>query len=127
MKQNQQSRHINHIAREKLAHILLFDIADPNLSLVVVSDVEVSVDKSLMVVYVSCESSRYEEVQRGFARAKSRIRRLLGHALDWRVTPALVFKIDTTADQAERISQALQDVPTTLHVSKDEFGYPIEE
>ena len=60
------------------------------------------------------------------ARAKGRIRSLLGRALGWRVTPELVFRIDTTADEAERISRALQNVPETLAVEKDEDGYPIE-
>ncbi|MBF0903542.1 MAG: ribosome-binding factor A, partial [Atopobium sp.] len=50
---------------------------------------------------------------------------LLGHALNWRVTPELDFKIDTTTDEAERIAQALEVVPPTLSVEKDEFGYPL--
>ena len=42
MKQNQYSRRTNEIAREKLASILLFEVADPVLSLVTVTGVEVS-------------------------------------------------------------------------------------
>lgn len=127
MKQNQYSRRTNQIAREKLASIMLFEVADPALSLVTITGVEVSVDKSVMRAYVSCEAARYEEVSAALARAKGRIRSLLGHALGWRVTPELIFEIDTTAAEAERIAIALEDVPPTLGVEKDEFGYPIAD
>ena len=112
-------------AREKLGYILLFEVSDPDLQLVTLTGCEVSVDKSLVVAYVSCDSGRYDEVTAALARAKGRIRSLLGRALGWRVTPELVFRIDTTADEAERISRALQNVPETLSVEKDEDGYPI--
>lgn len=126
MKQNQNSRRTNEIAREKLANILLFEVADPELSLITLTGVEVSVDKSVMKAYVSCEPERYESVSAALQRAKGRIRSLLGHALGWRVTPELIFLIDTTTDEAERIERALENVPPTLGVEKDEFGYPIE-
>lgn len=125
MKQNQHSRRTNELAREKLATIMLFEVSDPDLQLVTVTGVEVSVDKSFMRAYVSCDASRYEEVSTALERAKGRIRSLLGHALGWRVTPELAFQIDTTTDEAERISRALENVPPTLGVEKDENGYPI--
>ena len=125
MKQNRNSRRVNEQAREKLANILLFEISDPDLALVTVTGVEVSVDKSFMRAYVSCDASRYDEVSAALERAKGRIRSLLGHALGWRVTPELAFQIDTTTDEAERISRALENVPPTLGVEKDENGYPI--
>ena len=125
MKQNQHSRRTNEIAREKLATIMLFEVSDPDLQLVTVTGVEVSVDKSFMRAYVSCDASRYDEGSAALERAKGRIRSLLGHALGWRVTPELAFQIDTTTDEAERISRALENVPPTLGVEKDENGYPI--
>ena len=125
MKQNRNSRRVNEQAREKLANILLFEVADPELSLVTLTGVEVSVDKSVMRAYISCDSDRYESVSQALERAKGRIRSLLGHALGWRVTPELIFQIDTTADEAERIARALENVPPTIGVEKDENGYPI--
>ena len=125
MKQNQNSRRTNNLAREKLANILLFEVSDPDLALVTLTGVEVSVDKSVLKAYVSCDRDRYESVAAALQRAKGRIRSLLGHALGWRVTPELIFQIDTTADEAERIAIALENVPPTLSVEKDENGYPI--
>ena len=126
MKQNQHSRRMGEQARVKLANILLFEISDPDLALVTITGVEVSVDKSYLRAYVSCDADRYDEVTAALARAKGRIRTLLGRSLGWRVTPELDFRIDTTTDEAERISRALEDMPATLSVEKDEFGYPVE-
>ena len=53
------------------------------------------------------------------------VRSLLGRSLGWRVTPELDFRIDTSTDEAERIARALEVVPPTLGVEKDEFGYPV--
>ena len=125
MKQNRNSRRINEQAREKLASILLFEISDPDLALVTVTGVEVSVDKSFMRVFVSCDADRYDDVTSALARAKGRIRSVLGRSLGWRVTPELDFRIDTTTDEAERIARALEVAPPTIGVEKDEFGYPI--
>ncbi len=127
MKQNRNSRRINEQAREKLASILLFEISDPDLALVTVTGVEVSVDKSFMRAYISCDSDRYDEVTSALARAKGRVRSLLGRSLGWRVTPELDFRIDVTTDEAERIARALEVVPPTLGVEKDEFGYPVAD
>ena len=125
MKQNSASRRNGEIAREKLASILLFEVSDPDLDLVTLTGCDVSVDRSFIRAYVSCEPERYDSVIEALGRAKGRIRSLLGHALGWRVTPELAFQIDTSTDEAERIARALEVVPPTLGVEKDENGYPV--
>ena len=78
MKQNRNSRRVNEQAREKLANILLFEISDPDLALVTVTGVEVSVDKSFMSAFFTCDAERYDEVEAALGRARGRIRSLLG-------------------------------------------------
>jgi ribosome-binding factor A len=63
----------------------------------------------------------------GLASAKGRIRSLLGRSLTWRVTPELIFAIDRSTDEAMRIAEALKNVPPTMAVPKDEFGYPLAD
>ena len=126
MKQNANSRRLASELKEKLGYILLFEIADPHLQLVTITGAEVSIDKGLARIFVSCEPDAYEDTLAAFSRAKGRIRSLLGRALTWRTVPELVFCIDTTTDEAERIALALEDVPPTIGIEKDEFGYPIE-
>lgn len=127
MKQTPLTRRLGEQLREKIGYILLFEIADPRLELVTLTGVEVSQDRSFARVFVACEGDRYEEVLEALNTAKGRIRSLLARSLDWRVTPELAFKIDRSTDEAERISRALENVPSTLAVEKDEFGYPVEE
>ena len=123
MKQTQATRRLGEQLREKLGYILLFEVSDPRLDLVTLTAVEVAVDRSFARVYVS----RYEEVMEALASAKGRIRSLLARSLDWRVTPELDFRIDRSTDEAERITRALENVPATLAIEKDEDGYPIAD
>lgn len=127
MKQTNATRRTGEQLREKLGYILLFEIADPRLDLVTLTGVEVSVDRSLARIYVSCEPERYEEVLEALAAARGRIRSLLARSLDWRIVPELDFRIDQTTDEAERIARALENAPATLSVEKDEEGYPLCE
>ena len=127
MKQTQATRRLGEQLREKLGYILIFEIADPRLDLVTLTGVDVAVDRSYARVFVTCDGDRYDEVLEALDSAKGRIRSLLARSLDWRVTPALDFRIDRSTDEAERISRALENVPSTLSVEKDEEGYPITD
>ena len=111
MKQTQATRRLGEQLREKLGYILLFEVSDPRLDLVTLTAVEVAVDRSFARVYVSCDASRYDEVMEALASAKGRIRSLLARSLD----------------EAERITRALENVPATLAIEKDEDGYPIAD
>jgi ribosome-binding factor A len=125
MKQNSSSRKLNAEARAKIASILLTEVADPRLDLITVTGCEVSIDRSLCKVYIAAPKERYDQVRVGLESARKRVRYLLGRSLDWRVTPELVFIIDATTDEAERIEKALRNVPETLGIPKDEDGNPI--
>lgn len=126
MKQTEATRRLAQEAREKIATILRYEISDPRLSDVTVTGCEVSVDRSLCKVYVTAAPGTYDEVLAGLSSAKGRIRSLFARTLSWRVTPELLFAIDNSTDQAMRITEALKNVPPTMGVPKDEFGYPIE-
>ena len=125
MKQNNATRRLAEQLREKLGYILLFEISDPRLDLITITGVEVSIDRSYARIFVSCEGERYEEVMEALGAARGRIRSLLARALDWRIVPELDFKIDRSTDEAERITRALENVPATLAIEKDEEGYHI--
>ena len=125
MKQNNVTRRLSEQLREKLGYILLFEIADPRLDLVTLTGVEVTQDRSYARIFVSCDGDRYDEVLETLASAKGRIRSLLARSLDWRIVPELDFRIDKSTDEAQRIAAALENVPPTIGVEKDEEGYPI--
>ena len=126
MKQTPVTRRLGEQLREKLGYILLYEVSDPRLDLVTLTGVEVAQDRSFARVFVSCEPERYDEVIEALNSAKGRIRSLLARSLDWRVTPELAFRIEESNDEAERIGRALENVPPTFGVEKDEDGYPID-
>ena len=107
MKQSAANRKVNERAREIIAHILLFEISDPRLDLVTITGCEVSYDRSVCNVFYTTEPERYEEVAAAFKGAAGAIRSLMAKDLEWRVAPELRFYVDTSVDQAEAISQAL--------------------
>ncbi len=126
MKQNALTRRLSEQLREKLGYILLFEVSDPRLDLVTLTGVEVAQDRSFARVFVSCDGDRYEEVLEALAAARGRIRTILSRSLDWRQVPELEFRIDRSTDEAQAIARALENVPATLSVEKDEDGYPID-
>lgn len=107
MKQNSSSRRVNEQAREVIASILLFEIADPRLRLVTITGCEVSYDRAFCNVFYSTEPSRYQDVEAAFQKASGRIRSLMARKLSWRVAPELRFLLDSSVDNAERIAGAL--------------------
>ncbi len=107
MKQTSASRRTNEELRAKIANVLLFQISDPRLEMVTVTDVEVSKDREVADVYISAAQDRYDDVMDGLDAAHGRIRSLVGKNLGWRVTPELRFHIDHSVDAAERIAKLL--------------------
>jgi ribosome-binding factor A len=97
-----------------VASLLVSEVSDPRLELVTVTGAEVSPDRSVLLVFVSTDPGRYDEVLEGLESAKGRIRSLAGRALGWRVTPELKFYIDKSVDSGMRIEEALQQVPPSL-------------
>lgn len=119
MKQTPASRKINEQGREIISSILFAEVSDPRLALVTVTGVEVSMDRSVMNVFVATDPERYDEVLEGLESAKGRIRTALGKRVTWRVTPYLRFFIDQSIDEAFRIGEALRDVPPTLAAARE--------
>ena len=103
----QGNRKVNEQAREVIASILLFDIADPRLVLVTITGCEVSYDRSVATVFYTTDPEDYAQAEAAFAQAKGRIRSLMAKKLSWRVAPELRFHRDKSVDQAEAIGAAL--------------------
>jgi ribosome-binding factor A len=119
MKQTPNTRRLNEQAREVVASLLVSEVSDPRIRLVTVTGAEVSPDRSVLLVFVSTDPERYEEVMAGLESAKGRLRSLIGKALTWRVTPELKFYIDDSVDEGMVIDAALRAVPPTLAAERE--------
>lgn len=100
------ARRANSQVRETIANILLFDVSNPNLSMVTITGADVSPDKRNAKIYYTTSKDKYEQVDQNFKSAKGYIRKLLGDRLGWRVVPALSFCLDPSVDMGEKIAEA---------------------
>ena len=93
--------------RKELSEILLYEVTDPRLSGVTVTDVTVDRELEYARVYVSTieGSARAEEVIESLERAAGFLRFNLSQRIELRAFPQLRFKWDPTAERAERMEE----------------------
>lgn len=106
-------RRIEERIKEELAEILLFEVADPRLQGVTVTDVDVDRELAYADIFVSAieGSSRKDEVLAGFERAKGFLRTLLAQRLDYlRTFPRLRFHWDPTPERAARLERLFEEL-----------------
>lgn len=104
-----RARRLGDRIREELAEILRREAADPRLSLVTVTDVEVDRDFTYATVFLTtAEADRsQEEILHAFERAGGFLRRELAGRIPLRLFPRLRFRWDASPDQAARIEDLL--------------------
>ncbi len=120
MKQNSSSRRINEQARQVIAEILMFEVADPRVAMVTVTGCEVSFDRSACNVYITSTPGTYDEVLAALKNASGHIRTLMGKKLPWRTAPELRFFLDKSVDEAERIAKTLANERVRMEALKAE-------
>lgn len=95
--------------RQELSEMLIFNLSDPRLTGISVTDVRVDRELAYANIYVSAieGSSRSEEILAGLEHAQGFIRRELAHRIDLRSFPNLRFYWDPTFERAEHIEKLL--------------------
>jgi ribosome-binding factor A len=112
----QKSRRSMRVAeeiRQVLSGIVQRDLADPAVSLISITEVDVAPDLSVARVYVSSLATDEQERERSLEalkRSQGRIRHLLASRTRLRHTPELRFQLDQTAQYADNIGRLLRDV-----------------
>lgn len=98
--------------QEELSELLIFDIKDPRLSEVFITDVRVDRELAFADVYISSlrGSESAEEIIGGFQHAKGFIRRELANRVELRTFPELRFHWDPTPEHAENIEKLLDQI-----------------
>lgn len=115
----QGNRKVDEQARSILANILLFDISDPRLEMVTITDCKVSFDRAYCDVFYTVDPDRYTEVQAAFELAKGHIRSVMSKKIDWKQVPELRFHIDETLDAAARLESYLSKEKDRQHIIDD--------
>lgn len=107
--------------REELSEMILYEISDPRLSGVSITDVEVDRELAYADIYVSAleGSSRAKEILEGFEHAQGFLRRELARRIELRVFPRLRFHWDATLERADHIERLLASLRESSGESKE--------
>ncbi len=95
--------------REELAELLVYQISDPRLVGVSVTDITVDRELAYADIYVSAVegSERSKEILEALEHAQGFIRRELSHEVELRTFPRLRFHWDPTYERADHIERLL--------------------
>jgi len=98
--------------RQELSELLIFQISDPRLQQIYVTDVKIDKELSYADVFVSAVegASRAPDVLAGLESASGFIRRTLSARIELRAFPRLRFHWDPTPENADRIEKLLSDL-----------------
>jgi ribosome-binding factor A len=98
--------------KRELSEMLIFELSDPRLQQVYITDVNIDRELAFANIYISAieGSERAKEVLAGFESASGFIRRTLARRVELRSFPRLRFHWDPTPEQADRIEEILADI-----------------
>jgi len=98
--------------REEIAQIVGFELEDPRLTMVTVTEVRVADDLRDASVYVTVQGdeSEHQQALKALEHAAPYVRRQLGFSLNLRHTPVLHFVRDSVEEKAERVDTLLQEI-----------------
>lgn len=98
------------LVARKLAEIIHADVNDPRIGIVSITEVNISKDLAYAKVYFTALSDDANEILQITAvlnQAKGFLRRQLSAAIDLRITPALSFIHDDSAERGQRINHLI--------------------
>jgi ribosome-binding factor A len=113
------------ILKEEIAEVVGFELDDPRLEMVTVTDVEVSKDLRDAKVFVLINGTQAEvdEALKPLRHASTFIRQQVAINLDMRFAPHIHFVRDDAEENAARVSELL----TTIDIKKEgEEGSEVE-
>jgi ribosome-binding factor A len=95
--------------RAEITQIVGYELEDPRLTMVTVTDVRVADDLRDASVYVTIagDEEEHNKALRALQHAAPYVRKQLGFALNLRHTPALHFVRDTVEEKAARVDSLL--------------------
>lgn len=100
------------VLREEISEIVGYELEDPRLSAVTVTDVKVSPDLRDANIYVLVEGDENEKrrAMSALDRASNFVRRQVALNLDLHHAPVLHFARDTVEENASRIEEVLKEL-----------------
>jgi ribosome-binding factor A len=124
------------LVREVLSELIRFEVKDPRVAAITLTDVEVTGDlREARVYYTAPEDEKTRKaIAEALRRASGFLRRELGQRIRLRVTPSLEFRLDPSLEYGARIERALHELGLGEAAAKqkaddeaDDTGEPDDE
>jgi ribosome-binding factor A len=98
--------------KEEIAQIVSYELEDPRLTMVTVTDVRLSGDKRAARVYVTIagDEEEHKAALAALKHAAPYVRKQLGMSLNLPRTPEIHFVRDRVEEEGERVDQLLQQI-----------------
>ncbi len=108
--------------KEDISEVVGFELDDPRLEAVTVTDVEISPDLRDAKVFVLIRGSEaeIETALRSLRNAATFVRQQVAMDLDLRHAPHVHFVRDTAEENASRVSEILEDLNRRGEIKKEE-------
>jgi ribosome-binding factor A len=98
--------------KEEIAQIVSYELEDPRLTMVTVTDVRLSADKRAARVYVTVagDEEEHKAALAALKHAAPYVRKQLGLSLNLPRTPEIHFVRDRAEEAGERVDQLLNEI-----------------
>ena len=100
------------IIQKEVSEIIQFELKDPKIGFITITDVIVTNDLSIAKIYVSFlgQKAREEAGMKALERSKGFIRTNLAKRMTLRKVPELQFKIDDSLERGNKIEKILYEM-----------------
>ncbi|CAN5568522.1 30S ribosome-binding factor RbfA [soil metagenome] len=113
---------LGEVLKVEIAEVVGFELTDPRLEMVTVTDVEVSADLRDAKVYVFIRGTDEEidQALKSLRNASTFVRQHVAMNLDLRHAPHVHFVRDTAEENAARVGEILDDLDRRGEIKKDD-------
>lgn len=100
------------IIQKEISEIIQFELKDPKIGFITITDVDVTGDLSQAKIFVSFlgQTARQEAGMKALERSKGYLRSQLAKRMTIRKVPELIFKIDTSLEKGNKIERIIADI-----------------
>lgn len=109
--------------QRELADLLQFEVKDPRIGMVTLTEVEVSGDMAHAKIYYSAKSDT-PELQKGLEKSAGFLRTQLGKRMLLRTVPQLHFIYDASIDRGMRLSRLIDEALAPDQLVSDQKNKP---
>ena len=103
---------MENIIQKEVSEIIQFELKNPQIGFVTITDVDVTSDMSYAKIFVSFlgQDARKEAGLKALNQSKGFIRSELAKRLTIRKTPELIFQLDNSLEKGNKIEKILHDI-----------------